>query len=162
MKTVHPLAILSLATLVVAACGKSEQAADTTKSAAGTAVPTPTPAPTLNLADFAGTWNIVATPIDGKDTLPTQYTLTATSDATGWVMHFGSGVNVPVQITVSGDSLLEKTGQFSSQRRKNVQVWTEGSARVQGGTMTGMTTGHYSTTGADSVLHFKITGTKAP
>ena len=161
MKTIHPLAVLSLAALFVAACSKSEQAADTTKSAAGTAAAAPAPAPTLNLADVAGKWNVVATPVEGKDTTSNKYTLTATADTSGWVIEFPSGLKVPLQVTVSGDSLLNKTGQFSSQRRKNVKVWTEGSMHVQGGTMTGTSTAHYAGAGADSVLHLKVTGTKA-
>jgi hypothetical protein len=77
------------------------------------------------------------------------------------MLEFPTGVKVPMQVSVSGDSLMEKTGQFSSQRRKNVKVWTEGAVHIQGGTMTGMTTAHYTGAGADSVLHLKITGTKA-
>ena len=159
MKTVHPLVIGSLTALLVVACSKSEQAADTTKAAPAAAA-TPAP-PAANLADFAGKWNVVATPVEGKDTTSTKYTLTATADTTGWMIAFPSGVTVPVQVSVSGDSLLQKTGQFSSQRRKNIKVWTEGSLRMQGGSITGMTTAHYAGAGADSVLHLKITGTKA-
>lgn len=159
MKTIRPLAILTLTALIVAACSKSEQAADTTKSAAGAAAPAP--APTLNLADAAGKWNVVATPVEGKDTSSTKYTLTATADTSGWMLEFPSGVKVPLQVTVSGDSLQIKTGQFASQRRKNVKVWTEGWSHLQAGTLTGMTTAHYAGAGADSVLHLKVTGTKA-
>jgi len=159
MKTIRPLVLLSLTAIVVSACSKSEQAADTTKAAAAT--PTPAPAPTLNLADAAGKWNVVATPVEGKDTTSTKYTLTATADTTGWMLEFPTGVKVPLQVSVSGDSLNIKTGQFASQRRKNVKVWTEGWSHLQGGTLSGMTTAHYAGAGADSVLHLKITGTKA-
>jgi len=160
MKTARPLALVSIAALIAAGCGKSEQAADTTKSAAGTTA-TPTTATTANLADYAGKWNIVATPVDGKDTTSTKYTLTATSDTSGWVIEFQSGLKVPFQVSVSGDSLVGKTGQFQSQRRKDVKVWTEGGLRMQAGTITGMSTAHYLGAGADSILHLKITGTKA-
>ena len=159
MKTIRPLVLLSLTAVVVSACSKSEQAADTTKAAAAT--PTPAPAPTLNLADAAGKWNVVATPVEGKDTTSTKYMITATADTAGWMLEFPSGVKVPLQTMVSGDSLMIKTGQFASQRRKNVKVWTEGWAHFQAGSMTGMTTAHYAGAGADSVLHLKITGTKA-
>jgi len=63
---------------------------------------------------------------------------------------------------LSGDSVMFKTAQFSSQRRKNVKVWTEGALHIQGGNMTGTTTAHYAGAGADSILHLSIAGTKTP
>ena len=150
--------------LLLVACGKNEQAAkDSAAAAAATPAPAPAPAtPALNLADFAGKWAVVATPTDGKDTSSTKYTLTATADTTGWMMEFPSGVKVPLQVSVSGDSLLVKTGTFSSQRRKNVKVHTDGAVRMQGGKVTGNTTAHYEGAGADSVLHLRTEGTKMP
>ena len=94
--------------------------------------------------------------------LQTKYTLTATADTTGWMIDFPSGVKVPVHVMLSGDSVIDKTGVFSSQRRKNVKVSTEGSLRLEGGKLTGMTTAHYQRAGADSVLQLRIDGTKMP
>jgi hypothetical protein len=124
------------------------------------ATPAPAPAPAVTLADFAGKWAVVATPESGKDTSVTKYTMTATADTTGWIIEFPSGVKVPMTVSLSGDSVLVKTGQFSSQRRKNVKVWTEGSGRMQGGKFVGETTAHYTNVGADSVLKLKMDGTK--
>jgi len=146
--------------LLLVACGKNEQAAKDTAAPAAAAAPAPAPA--LNLADFAGKWAMVSTPMEGKDTAATKFTLTATADTSGWMIDFPSGVKVPMQITVSGDSLISKTGLYPSQRRKNVKVFTEGSFRMQGGKMVGMTTAHYQGAGADSVLHLRTEGTKAP
>jgi hypothetical protein len=101
-------------------------------------------------------------PVSGKDTSPTKYVLTARADTTGWVLAFPSGVKVPVHVTVSGDSVIQKTGVFPSQRRKGVKVWTEGSMKLQGGKLVGTTTAHYATKGADSVLHMRTEGTKMP
>jgi hypothetical protein len=163
MHTVRPIAFACFALLVVA-CAKKDQAAtdSSAAAAAAAAAPPPAPAPTLSLADFAGKWQMSSTPLAGKDTTPTKYVLTATADTTGWVIDFPSGVKVPVQITVSGDSLLFKTQPYSSQRRKNVKVSTEGSFKLQGGKLTGMTTAHYQTTKADSVLQLRAEGTKMP
>ena len=160
MKVARRVALASSTLLLLVACSKSEQAAKDTAAPAAAAAPAPAPA--LNLADFAGKWAMVSTPTEGKDTSSTKYTLTATPDTVGWVIEFPSGVKVPMQITVSGDSLMSKTGVFSSQRRKNVKVFTEGSFRMQGGKMVGMTTAHYQGAGADSVLHLRTEGTKAP
>jgi hypothetical protein len=100
--------------------------------------------------------------MSGKDTSATKYTLTATADTTGWMIEFPSGVKVPMMVSVSGDSLMIKTGTFSSQRRKNVKVQTEGSFRLTGGKLVGMTTAHYQGAGADSVLQLHTEGTKMP
>ena len=159
------LALVCGVSVFFIACGKNEQAAKDSAAAAAAATPAPAPAPAapaLNLADFAGKWAVAATPMEGKDTSATKYTLTATADTTGWMLEFPSGVKVPMQVSVSGDSLLIKTGTFSSQRRKNVKVHTEGSLRAQGGKLVGMTTAHYEGAGADSVLHLRTEGTKMP
>jgi len=156
MQTMRRCTILCSALVFAAACSKSEQAADTSKMAA---TPAPAPAPAVTLADFAGKWAVVATPESGKDTAVTKYTMTATADS-AWTLEFPTGVKVPMHVSVSGDSLVFKTDQFSSQRRKNVKVWTEGSARIQGGKFVGETTAHYLNAGADSVLKLKIDGTK--
>jgi hypothetical protein len=159
MQMMRRCAILSSALVLAAACSKSEQAADTTKMAA---TPAPAAAPAVTLADFAGKWAVVATPESGKDTSVTKYTMTATADTSGWVIEFPTGVKAPLQVSLSGDSVLFKSGQFSSQRRKSVKVWTEGSGRVQGGKFVGETTAHYLGAGADSVLKLKLDGTKMP
>ena len=157
MQAMRLSAMLCSALFFVAGCAKKEQATpDTTKAAAAA------PAPAVTLADFAGKWAVVATPESGKDTSVTKYTLTATADTSGWTIDFPSGVKVPVQVMLSGDSVMVKTGQFSSQRRKNVKVSSEGWSRLQNGKLVGETTAHYVNAGADSVLKLRVDGTKMP
>lgn len=161
MHTTRPVALVCF-TLLVVACAKKEQAATDSSAAAAAAAAPPPPAPALSLADFAGKWQLSAVPLAGKDTTPTKYVLTATADTSGWVIDFPSGLKVPVQVTVSGDSVLFKTQPYASQRRKNTKVSTEGSYRFQGGKLTGMSTAHYQGAGADSVLQLRLEGTKMP
>jgi hypothetical protein len=101
-------------------------------------------------------------PESGTDTAATNFVLTATADTTGWVMTFPSGVKVPVHVAVSGDSVVEKTGSFASQRRKGVKVMSEGSLRLQNGKLVGTTIAHYAKAGPDSVLRLHTEGTKMP
>jgi hypothetical protein len=158
MQAMRRSAMLCSALFLVAACAKKEQAPqDTTKAAA--AAPAP---PAVTLADFAGKWAVVATPESGKDTSVTKYTLTATADTSGWMIDFPSGLKVPVQVMLSGDSVMVKTGQFSSQRRKKMKVSSEGWSRLQNGKLMGETTAHYQNAGADSVLKLRVEGTKMP
>jgi hypothetical protein len=167
MRITLRVAFACCTSLLLAGCAKKDQAkAD---SAAGTAAATPAGAPAaapapapFSLADAAGKWQVRAVPVDGKDTSATSYTLTATADTTGWFMTFASGLKVPLHVTVSGDSLLVKTGTFASQRRKGVKVTTESTIRMQSGKLVGTTTAHYANAGADSVLHLRTEGTKTP
>lgn len=164
MPILRRVAIACCTTLVIGGCAKSDQAAKDSAAAATAAAPPPaaTPAPALSLGDFAGKWQVRAVPESGKDTTPTNYVLTATADTSGWMITFPSGVKAPTHVSVSGDSLLIKTDVFASQRRKNVKVMTEGSARIQNGKLVGTTIAHYMNAGPDSVLRLHIEGTKMP
>jgi hypothetical protein len=159
------VAIAGSVALVLAGCAKKDEAAkDSAAGAAATPAPAaaPAPAPTISLADVAGKWQVRSVPASGTDTSATTYVLTATADTTGWMITFPSGVKVPLHVTVSGDSVIQKTGTFPSQRRKGVKVMTEGSFKLQNGKMVGTTTAHYMKAGADSVLRLHTEGTKAP
>jgi hypothetical protein len=167
MTIMSRVAIACSATLLFAACAKSDQgakdsAAGAAAAPAAAATPAPTPPPALSLADVAGKWQVRAVPESGTDTTATTYVLTATADTTGWVITFPSGLKVPVHVTASGDSVIERTGTFASQRRKGVKVMTEGSFRLQNGKLVGTTIGHYAKAGPDSVLRLRTEGTKMP
>jgi len=162
MNSMTRIAILCSATLVFAGCSKGEDAAKDTTTPAAAAAPAPAPAPAFSLADAAGQWDVSAVPESGTDTSATKYVLTATADTAGWMITFPSGVKVPMQVTVSGDSLLIKTGTFASQRRKGAKVMTEGSLKMQGGKIMGTTIAHYQNAGADSVVRLRTEGTKKP
>ena len=165
MRHITRVALACSTTLLVAGCAKSDKAA--TDSAAGTAAPAadvaPAPAPApLAYSDIAGKWQFRSVPESGTDTSATTFELAATADSAGWVMTFPSGVKVPMQVTVSGDSLISKTGTFASQRRKGTKVSTESVYRMQGGKLVGTTIAHYQKAGADSVLRLHSEGTKVP
>jgi hypothetical protein len=151
---------------VLAACAKKDNAAiDTTASSSAstttntTTTPAPAPAP-VNLADFAGKWDVRSVPVSG-DTTPTTYVLTATSGTTGWSLKFPGRAAVPARITVAGDSVEIDAGPYPSVRRKGVTVTTNGGLRVQNGSLVGTTTAHYKVKTPDSVLVLNSTGTRA-
>jgi hypothetical protein len=147
---------------VLTACAKKDNAAiDTTasSSASTTITPAPGPAP-VNLADFAGKWDVRSVPVSG-DTTPTTYVLTATSTTTGWTIKFPGRAAIPATITVAGDSVQIDAGPYPSVRRKGVQVTTNGGLRVRNGSLVGTNTAHYKVKTADSVLVLNTTGTRA-
>ena len=148
---------------VLTACAKKDNAAvDTTASSSAsttTSTMTPTPAP-VNLADFAGKWDVRSVPASG-DTTPTTYVLTATSTTSGWTIKFPGRAAIPATVMVAGDSVEIDAGPFPSVRRKGVQVTTNGGFRVQNGQLVGTNTAHYKVKTADSVLVLNTTGTRA-
>jgi hypothetical protein len=157
---------LCIAALAVA-CAKKDT---TTDSAAGAvsstssaaATPTPAAAPAIVLADVAGKWVMIATPTDGTDTASTTTTITATADTTGWTQSFTGRPPVPLHVRTEGDSIITTAGPYDSFRRKGVKVTTNSVYRMQGGKLVGNVTAHYSSKGADSVLHLRAEGTKGP
>jgi len=155
--------LAAVCVVAAAACAKKDTAANSTAADTTTpaAVAAPTPPPPLALADVAGKWNMRAVP-DSGDTTATTYVLTATADSAGWTMQYPSGLKVPIHPMASGDSIVVHAGPYASQRRKGLQVTTDGAFRRQGDRLTGTTTAHYKTTRPDSVLRLRVEGTKAP
>ena len=144
--------------LTIAACsgdGSGEDSAAGTVSAAGDS------AAPLSLAAVAGTWNVRAVPESG-DTTATTYVLNATADTTGWTITFPGGQPIPVRVRVDGDSIITEAGPYDSVRRQGVKVTTNTVGRMSGDSMVGTAVARYATTGADSVLRLRFTGTKAP
>lgn len=163
MRITSRIAIACTTGALLAGCAKHDQAAmDTAAAAMPAPAPTPAPAPALNMSELAGKWRVRAVPESGKDTTSTNYVLTATADTSGWFITFPTGVKVPLHVTVSGDSVMQSSGTFPSQRRKGAKVMTETTTRLQDGKLVGMTVAHYLNAGADSVLRLKSEGTKAP
>lgn len=149
--------VLLLVPAVLVACAKPDDAppaADTTAAAM-------TAAPTVSLADFAGTWQVRGTNEAGDSIV--GYQLTASADAAGWSITFPGRDPVPLRVLeVAGDSLVAEGGPFESAIRKGVQVSTHTVMRIQDGRLTGMTTARYATSGADSVVMIRADGTRMP
>jgi hypothetical protein len=146
-------ALLICSALAVAACAK-------TGEQAGQAAATPT----LNLADVAGTWSVQAMAQD-KDTVLVTYTLNAAATAEGWTMLLpGRTDPIPLHVIPGGDSVVIHAGPYGSVLRPGVQVTTESVTRLVNGQIEGSAVAHYQGTGvgADSVLHIRLKGTKAP
>ena len=155
--------VLCGAAFIVAACAKKEAPKDTTAAMAAAPAPAPAPAPALAASDVAGNWHVSAVPTTGKDTSATEFDLVATADTTPWSLTFTkSKLKVPVQHTISGDTLTMTAGPFSSQRRKGAKVSTVMVVKLNGGKLEGETTAHYANAGPDSVVMLRTEGTKAP
>ena len=161
MRLPAPLAAFACTGLVLAlACSRPEPAADTV--AADTATPAPA-APASPMQALQGRWNMRSIPMSG-DTTSTVYTLDASGDTASWTIAF-AGRTEPVKlhvISTAGDSVVTRTDEYESARRKGVRTVTTSVMRVQGDRITGTVTARYRVTGPDSVLMLRTEGTRIP
>ena len=118
------------------------------------------PAP-IALADVAGKWAMRVMAETGDSTL-LSFEIVAATDPSGWTFNFPKRPPIPARVVAAGDSIVLEAGPYESVLRKGVQVTTQTVTRLQDGKLTGTTTAHYATSGADSVAHLRIEGTRAP
>ena len=151
--------------LLVLGCGKAaDKPADTTmgEAPAADAAPAAAPAPTISLADLAGTWKVHST-MEGNDKVMLDYDLVTTADRSGWSIKAPKREPIPVRVVaVDGDSIVTEAGPFESLIRKGVQVSSRTVMRMQDGKLKGSTTAHYQVSTADSVAQLNIEATRAP
>lgn len=116
-------------------------------------------APTISLADIAGTWDMRSVPIGGEDTTATVYQSVVTAD--GWTLMLPGREPLEGAVTTSGDSVVVDAGPFESVRRDGVMVTTRTVYRLEGDRLVGTTVARYATSGPDSVLELATEATRA-
>lgn len=121
----------------------------------------PPAAPTVNLADAAGTWTVQIMSETNDSVLVTQ-TVVASADPAGWTMTLPGRAPMALRVSTSGDSIITEVGPFESVLRPGVQVSTRSAARLEGGMLMGRTVANYSGGGADSVRVLRTKGTRNP
>lgn len=144
------VAVAVAALAVLAACGPAEEPAEE--------MPAPAAAPTL--ADYAGTWQIASVLEGTPDTV--RSSMSGTADPASWTMTLEGRPNVPVTVSISGDSLIGQSAEYESILRAGVMVTVRTAGVVSGGTMTGNLVATYKTPTGDQVVNGTFTGTRAP
>ena len=138
---------LLLTAAVLTACAKKEEE------------PAPPPAaPTI--ADFAGTWSVKSVLEGTPDTVPA--TLSGTADAASWTMSLEGRPNIPLTVSMSGDSLVSQTAEYESILRKGVMVTVRTASVLVNGQMVGNLVATYKTPQGEQVVKGTSTGTKVP
>lgn len=136
------LAVLAVA--VAVGCAPKEEA------------PPPPPAgPTL--ADFAGTWNVASVLEGTPDTV--KSTMTGTADG-AWTMSLEGRPNIPVTVSVVGDSLVGQTAEYESVLRAGVMVTVRTASVLSNGALVGNLVATYKTPTGEQVVKGTMTGTK--
>lgn len=144
--------ILLSCTLIAAACGTRDKAAEEQPAAT----------PTIALADVAGTWTMHAMNAAGDSTLVTAQ-LVATAAMDGWTYTFAGRDPVPMRVlAVDGDSIVTEMGPYSSALREGVNVTTSSVLRLQNGELVGTFAARYATGAPDSLLMGRMHGVRVP
>jgi len=142
------IALLLTAAVLTACAAKEEEA------------PAPAPPAAPTVADFAGTWNVKSVLEGTPDTVPS--TITGTADAASWTMSLEGRPNIPVTVSMSGDSLVIQTAEYESVLRKGVMVTVRTANVLSNGTLMGNLVATYKTPEGEQVVRGTTTGTKAP
>jgi hypothetical protein len=143
------LAAALLTLTLVAACAPKEEAPET---------PAPPAGPTL--ADFAGTWQVASVLEGTPDTV--RSTMTGTADAASWTMSLEGRPNIPVTVSVVGDSLIGQSAEYESVLRKGVMVTVRTASVMSGGMLSGNLTATYKTPTGEQIVKGTMTGSKMP
>lgn len=121
------------------------------------APPAPPPGPTL--ATFAGTWETKAALEGSKDTVPS--TMTGTADAAGWTMTLKGRANIPLTVSIVGDSLVAQSAEYESVLRKGVMVSVRTASVIKDGALAGNMVATYKTAKGTEVVKGTIWGGRA-
>jgi hypothetical protein len=129
------LAATLFAVALLGACAPAEEAPPAMEEAPET--------PALTLADFAGTWQNMATLEGVADPIPS--TLHGSADASGWSMDLEGRDGIPMTVSIMGDSLVAETVEYESILRAGVMVSVRTASVLQDGVLVGSLVATYQT-----------------
>ena len=140
------IALLITTALLTACAAKEEEA------------PAPPPPAAPTIADFAGTWD-VATVLEGTpDTV--KSTLSGTADPTSWTMTLEGRPNIPVTVSMVGDSLIGQSAEYESILRKGLMVSVRTASVLPNGALAGTVVATYTAAAGAPVARGTMTGTR--
>jgi hypothetical protein len=145
-------AILLSSFIIVGCAGEAET--DAEMSAEPEAM-----APT-SVADFAGTWQNSVTLEGVADPIPS--TTTGSASGTDWTMTLEGRDPVPLQVSMSGDSLITQSAEYESILRPGVRTTVRSAILMQGDSWTGPIVVTYRTDAGEEVVNGTISGSRAP
>lgn len=118
-------------------------------------------APSVSLADMAGTWNMRTLNMAADSVLVT-YDIFATNDVSGWTLTFPGRDPIPVRvIEVAGDSVVLDAGPYASALQQGVTVSTRFDMRLQGDSLAGLITAIYNMPQGPTTVPLRVRGLRA-
>ena len=141
-----------LAVVLVAGCAAQDEATQDGATMEETTTADPT------LADFAGTWEVTSTLEGTPDPVPS--TMTGTEDASTWTMSLEGRPNIPLRVSMEGDSLIAHTEEYESILRPGVMVTVRTASVLEGDALSGTLVATYNTPTGEEVVRGTTTGTR--
>jgi hypothetical protein len=146
MRTVPTL----LSFLIITACGT----ADTPEPAPPPAEEQPA-APTLTLADLAGTWENTAVLSGVAEPVPS--TMSGGADS-NWTMSLQGREGIPMNMSIQGDSVIGQSAEYESVLRPGVMVTVRTASVMRDGGLVGNMVASYRTPEGVQEVPGTITG----
>jgi hypothetical protein len=140
--------LTTLLIVAVAACAPADQPAE--EAADQPSGPT--------LADFAGTWQSMATLEGVEDPVPT--TMSGSADGSDWTMTLEGRPDIAVHVAVVGDSLIAETEEYESVLREGVMVQVRTASVLSDGMLMGHLVATYKTAEGDEIVMGTLEGTR--
>jgi hypothetical protein len=134
-------AVAASCLILIAACGTPDDAQPMVDTGAETAAE-PTMA-TPSIADFAGTWENTAR-LEGVDE-PVPSTMTGSAAGDDWTMSLEGRDNIPLQVSIVGDSLIGQSAEYESILRPGVMVNVRTASVLHGDMLMGNMVATYRT-----------------
>lgn len=116
--------MIALTSVLLIACGGSDATPDADTTAEGAAT-----ADAPEVADFAGNWQTMSTLEGVADPVPS--TMSGNADGTGWTMSLQGRDNIPLAVSVAGDSLITESAEYESILRPGVRVTVRTAGTLQ-------------------------------
>jgi hypothetical protein len=113
-----------------------------------------------SVADFAGTWQNSVTLEGVADPIPS--TTTGSASGTDWTMTLEGRDPVPLQVSMSGDSLITQSAEYESILRPGVRTTVRSAILMQGDSWTGPIVVTYRTDAGEEIVNGTISGSRAP
>jgi hypothetical protein len=118
-------------------------------------------APSVSLADMAGTWNMQTLNMAADSVLVT-YDIFATNDVSGWTLTFPGRDPIPVRVLeVAGDSVILDAGPYVSALQQGMTVSTRFDMELQGDSLAGLITAIYNLPEGPTTVPLRVRGRRA-
>jgi hypothetical protein len=156
MRSISARSISTLLSVVlVAACAPADEAPEVEDAAPAAEAER---ASAVSLADFAGTWQNEAM-LEGVEE-PVQTTMTGSASGDDWTMSLEGRPDVPVEVSIVGDSLVGVSEEYESVLRPGVMVSVRTASVLQDGMLMGNLVATYRTPEGEERVSGTLHGTR--
>jgi hypothetical protein len=120
----------------------------------------PATASSVSIADFAGTWENIAT-LEGVPD-PIRTTISGSAAGDDWTMSLPERDGIPLLVSVSGDSLVGQSAEYESILRPGVMVTVRTASVLRDGGLVGTIVATYRTADGTERVAGTVRGTRTP